>query len=259
MTKTFRVVGNRIWRTGVVGVRPSDPEPFEVMPISYDTAFGGRDDSRRDPDRVVTFLPNPVGRGFSHYKENLNGLAMPNTEALDESIVDPDGSYRPMSLGPIGRSWQPRVRYAGTYDQRWLDNEAPFWPVDFDYRYFQAAPTDQQVPHLAGGEEIVLKNLSADGEVVFKLPKQSMPVWFLPYGGKDVRLDASIDTLVIEPDDRRFMLTWRAVLPMRRSCFDIREVVVGEMPEAWWRARKYGSKPYYESLAELVKAKRRRR
>ena len=25
-----------------------------------------------------------------------------------------------MAFGPIGRAWQPRLKYAGTYDQKWL-------------------------------------------------------------------------------------------------------------------------------------------
>ena len=68
---------------------------------------------------------------------------------------------------------------------------------------------------------------------------------------------ALVDTIVIEPDQGIFTLTWRAVLPMRRSCFDIQQVIVGEKSEAWQRARKYGRKPYYKGLAELVRARRR--
>lgn len=40
----------------------------------------------------------------------------------------------------MGRSWQPRLRYAGTYDQHWMDERLPFLPEDFDLRYFQSAP-----------------------------------------------------------------------------------------------------------------------
>jgi len=31
------------------------------------------------------------------------------------------------------------------------------------------------------------------------------------------------------------------------------------MPESWQRAQKYGNKPYYKGLAELVRAKTSRR
>jgi hypothetical protein len=82
-----------------------------------------------------------------------------------------------------------------------------------------------------------------------------MPVWFLPYRGSDARIDAAIDTIVIEPDFDRFTLTWRASLPMRRSCFDMKQIIAGPMSEAWQRRRKYGDKPYFKGLAELARAR----
>jgi hypothetical protein len=259
MVKSFNVIGNRVWRKGVFGIRATEPEPFDVITVSYDNAFGGTDRSRNDRANVKTYLLNPVGRGYSHFKDEVDGMPLPNTEEVGKSIVDPDGSYRPMSFGSIGRNWPPRIHFAGTYDQQWIDDRAPFWPDDFDYRYFQAAPPDQQIPYPKGGEEVVIRNMTADGHISFDLPRVSMPVWFLPYRGKDTRVDSVIDSIVIEPDLGRFMMGWRAVLPMRRSCFDIKQIIAGEMSEAWQRARKYGNKPYYKGLAELVQARQRKR
>jgi hypothetical protein len=229
------------------------------MPISYDNAFGGIDTSQGDPANVKTFLPNPVGRGYSHFKVKIDGMPLPNTEEVGEPVVDPNGEYRPMSFGPIGRSWPLRVTHAGTYDQDWMDNQAPFWPDDFDYRYFQAAPVAQQIQYPKGGERVVLSNLTPEGHVAFSLPVLSMPVWFLPYKGKDLRVEGVIDTIVIEPDLQRFTLGWRAVHQMRQSCFDMKQIVAGDMSETWQLARKYGHKPYYRGLGELVRAKQRRR
>jgi hypothetical protein len=256
MVKAFSVVGNRVWRVGVTGVRASEPEPFDLMPISYDIAFGGTENSKGDPAKVMTFLDNPVGRGYCPSKEKVGGRALPNTEELDKRVTNPGGPYRPMAFGPVGRNWRPRVQYAGTYDQQWLEHRAPLWPDDFDYRYFQAAPVDQQIRYPVGGDEVVLKNLTPDGNLAFQLPNFPMPVWFLPYDGKDKRLDAVLDTVLIEPDVGVFMLGWRAVLPLRRNCFELKQVIVGEMSEAWKRTRKHGGKPYYRGLAELVKARK---
>jgi hypothetical protein len=228
-------------------VTPSEPEPFDVMPITYDNAFGGGQ-----------FLRNPVGRGYARSNDGIDGQPLPNTEEPGKRITDPAGEYVPMSFGSIGRNWAPRFRHAGTYDQEWLEERAPFWPTDFDYRYFQAAPPEQQIPPPRGGEEVVLENLTPGGYVSFRLPVRPMPVWFIQHQGKDVRVDGVIDTILIEPDLGRFTLTWRASLAMRKSCFDLEEVIAGDMPVAWQRARKYGNKPYYHGLAELVRAKRRR-
>src|SRR5436853_1981326 len=43
MSKTFNVFGSRFWKKGVLGLGATEPEPFDVMPISYDNAFGGVD------------------------------------------------------------------------------------------------------------------------------------------------------------------------------------------------------------------------
>jgi hypothetical protein len=257
MVKTFAVTGNRVWRSGLVGVSATAPEPFEVMKISYDNAFGGVDSSKDDPKDVKTYLENPIGRGYSYFKNGIDGHPLPNTEELGKPVENPAGSYRPMSLGPIGRNWQPRVRFAGTYDKDWLETRAPFWPDDFDYRYFQAAPAEQQIPHPVGGEEVVLRNLTADGHVSFKLPRLSMPVVLIPHRGRSQDIEAVIDTILIEPDLGRFMLTWRITYPVRKTLFDLLRIVVGKTSREWLGRKRFPGKPYYDGLAELVRAKKR--
>jgi hypothetical protein len=162
-----------------------------------------------------------------------------------------------MSFGPIGRNFESRIPLAGTYDNDWLDHRAPFFPDDFDYRYFQAAPADQQIPHPAGGEEVVLANLSLKGITRFQLPKKSMPILFIPHGGKDQQLEAVIDTIVIEPDQGRFMLTWRTSLPLRRNCFEIQRVVVGKTLQIHRRDTRMATKTHYKSLADFIRSKKR--
>jgi hypothetical protein len=258
MAKAFSVVGDRVWRYGIVGTRPSDPQPFDIMPVSYDRAYGGTETTQDDPTSVKTFLPNPVGKGFLPSKKQIDGKPLPNTEERGRPVVSADASYSPMAFGPIGRSWSPRAAYAGTYDEEWLNESAPFWPDDFDERYFQSAPADQQVPYPRGGERVMLRNLTPDGAVDFDIPTLPMPVWFIPHRGGDRRVDAVIDTIVIEPDLGRFTLTWRATQPMTRSCFDLKQIVVGQMSESRVRTRRYGNKPYYKGLAELARARQRR-
>jgi hypothetical protein len=259
MSKSFDVVGNRVWRDGVLAPYPSQPEPFTVMPISYDVAFGGVDDSHPDPNKLKTFLANPVGRGYRPHLRDIDGLPLPNTEETGKPIKDPGGNYKPMSFGSIGRNWQPRVKYAGTYDQRWLDHTAPFWPDDFDYRYFQAAPPDQQIAFLKGGEEVVLTNLTSRGLMRFRLPKMECPVVFIPYRGREQQATSVLDTLLIEPNEQRISLTWRASVAMRHDCFEIRQILVGPQAREIRRARYRRRKKHYANLDEMIKAQRRMR
>ena len=256
MVKRFTVVGRRVWQKGATGLRPSSPEPFESLRLTYDCAFGGTDRTHEADGRTETYLANPVGLGFWKYHDRVDGQPLPLTEAVDAPIDKPDGGYIPMAFSPVGRNWTPRARLAGTYNQHWIENTAPLWPDDFDERYFQAAATDQVVPYLQGEEEVVLQNLTPDSRRAFRVPGRRMPMTFIPHRGRDASRDAVLDTLVIEPDLERFTLTWRVALPLGRSVFDVKETIVGEMPAAWHRARRFPGKTYYPSLSDLVDARR---
>lgn len=252
--KTFAVVGNRYWDSGVTGVRATPAEPFLIQPFSYDVAFGGVDTHHDDPAKHVAFMRNPVGRGFHKHlkKEWIDGTPLPHTEELDHLVDTPDGDYDPMAFGPVGRSWASRLPYAGTYDQNWIDNTFPFLPTDFNEAYYQATPLDQQIAYPKGGEEVVLVNLTSEGRLSFKLPAIEVPVVF--FRRKDQRHEtrAVLDTIVIEPDKGVFSLTWRASLPLKKNMFEVSQVLAGSMSRAWWRARELG-KTYYPSLAHLAK------
>ena len=255
LMKTFTVTGNRHWRTSLLSVGSSKPEPFLHMPLSYDNAFGGIDNFHPDKDKEDAYRQNPVGRGYhKHIKNNLvDGTPMPNTEELNKPIERPNGAYQPMAFGSIGRGWVPRIDFAGTYDQHWLDDVFPFLPADFDERYYQSAPADQQCDYLRGGEDVVLLNLTPAGKTAFQLPTVDVPVVFFPTKGPREETHAVIDTLIIEPDAQRFILVWRASRPLKKNMFEIAQVLTGRMSRAWWRARELG-KTYYPSLRVLSQA-----
>ena len=255
MAKSFNVVGNRFWHKRFGFIRISGPAPFSVMRISYDTAFGGADHTHEKTAKHKALMQNPIGVGFhiNHKAEFIHGKPLPNTEEIGKSIKSPTGDYRPMSLGPVGRGWEPRYKLAGTYDQNWVDNVFPFLPSDFDDAHFQSAPEDQQIEYLQGGETVSLGNLTPRGQARFEIPRVKVPVVFFLRKGEPYRTDAVADTLIIEPDAGRFMISWRTSLPLKKNMFEVAEVLVGEMSKAWWRAREAG-KIYYRSLSELIKA-----
>lgn len=256
LTKRFNVIGDRQWNKDSTGVRASPPRPFTAMPLTYERAFGGVDRTREaESGKVETFLANPAGRGFWRYTDKIDGMPLPNTEEIGQPVTSADGNYKPMAFSPIGRAWEPRWRYAGTFDAHWQKNRAPFWPDDFDYRYFQAAAPDQVVPYPRGGEPVVMQNLTPDGVRRFRLPAKPMPITFVPYRGRDITRQAALDTIVFEPDAERFSLTWRVALPLGKSVFDVKETIAGELGPAWHRARRFPGKIYYRNLAEACAAR----
>lgn len=253
ISKSFKVIRNRSWIKLWFLTIPGAPAPFTVMPISYDNAFGGADLTHPDPKRHRTFLKNHVGKGFhcNLKRDAIDGKPLPNTEQINRPVTNPKRNYQPMAFGPMGRAWQPRPKFAGTYDQNWLDNVFPFLPSDFDEHYYQAAPEDQQIGYLRGGEEVALRNLTPQGQTVFKIPGISVPVAFYLKNGEEQETMAANDTIIIEPDLSRFMLVWRSSLPLKQNMFEVAQVVVGKMSRGWYRARQ-GGKAWYPSLKSLV-------
>lgn len=257
LTKTFNVIGNRTWELGIIGISAGEPDEFIKMPISYDNAFGGVDKSNDNEKKHRAYMPNPVGQGYWVNSDTtiINAMPMPNTEETGKAIKKPNKNYKPMSFGVIARNWEPRYKYAGTYDDAYMDDKFPFLPDDFSDEYFQSAPKDQQIPFPKGGEEVVLINLSPrKSRLAFKLPTMNIPVIFFKSKGKDVTVQAVMDTIIFEPDYNLFTITWRANIDLRKNIFEIPQILVGKQTKGWWRARIMG-KTYYPSLAHWVRAK----
>jgi hypothetical protein len=258
LKKYFQVVGARHWVKSIVLFTASRPRPFVRQQISYAVAFGGRDLSHPDPAKHRWYELNHAGIGFRSNKatQAVEGKPLPRTEEIGKPVKRPGGKYRPMAFGPVGRAWQPRAGYGGTYDQRWLEEHFPFPAPDLDERYYQAAPADQQTDYLRGGETVVLMNLTPEGRKEFRLPSLELPVVFYPKAGVKEPASMVVDTLLLEPDLGRFTVTWRASRLLQRDLFELAGVTVGKGSRARERARDSG-KPYYRSLAALAKKRAR--
>jgi hypothetical protein len=238
-SKTFAVVGDRVWEAAGAGIGASGAIPFVVMPINYDRAFGGIDNAHKDPSKHAAFMANPSGRGFHSQlvPEWVHGTPLPNTEETGHPVTWVDGNYKPMSFGGVGRHWTARLPFAGTYDEKWLEDVFPFLPSDFDERYYQAAPLDQQLAIPLGEQLVRLINLTPDGDRAFTLPHLEAPVNVFPKNGKREDLSAFIDTIVIEPDHERVTMTWRVARPLKKNMFEISQVLVGKKGRDWWQER----------------------
>ncbi len=240
MQKRCDVVGDRVWRAGLTGINASSPRPFTQMPVSYDRAFGGTDRYSEDASEDDAFLPNPVGRGWHRHLRNawVDGTPLPNIEETDRPVGHPTDKRDPMAFGPLGRGWPRRARFAGTYDAQWLADVFPFLPRDFDERYYQAAPEDQQVPIPKGPMKAVLSGFSPDGVRQFAMPHFEAPVTVFPKKGDREDLTAILDTIVFEPDHERFTMSWRVARPLKKSLHEIAQVQVGTRGRAWWQRRE---------------------
>ena len=197
--KELNVTGDRHWRIGFRGRVPSSPKPFERMPIIYERAFGGTDTTK--PAKHRSERRNPVGIGFRGALPLNGGIEteVPNIEYPGSVMRSRRDCPDPAGFGVVGRAWQPRLSYAGTYDSAWLAEQCPLLPIDFNIRHFQAAPRDQQSAAISGGETVQIRNLTPEGTWMFSLPRLDVPLR-LSYASRKERSLVKLDTILIEPD-----------------------------------------------------------
>ncbi len=221
--KVLRVVGDRAWdATGM-----SAPRPFVQMPIVYERAFGGVDRKSAHPECDWEWR-NPVGTGFAASRDNATGAALPNIEYPDDPLKSWTDRPRPAGFGAIGGHWQPRAGFAGTYGDEWKKNRDPLLPDDFDTRFFQCAPEDQQAPaFLRGGEPVVLYRLTPREELRFSLPKVFLgfETQFLD-GTREVHKERRLHTVILEPDFPRVSLVWHTALGCHFKVYKLERTVV---------------------------------
>lgn len=213
--KTLRVVGDRRWVARDDSLTP--PEPFLRMAITYERAYGGAD---REDENV--YEPrNPVGTGL-----------VPKEGSLAPNVLPLDGSEQELvAFGPIPRAWEPRVALAGTYDDAWRESRFPLLPLNFDERFFQCAPRDQQPESwLEGGEEIRLINLSPEGELTFELPRVRL-FFETTFVDETVEHPARLHTVIIEPEERRLHMVWQTRLDCHPKVNKLIETTIVE--EGW--------------------------
>jgi hypothetical protein len=252
--KAIRVVGDRRWERGILGITAPEPAPFLTMPLVYERAFGGSDHSHPSPRYHGSEVRNLVGVGFHRNSdpETIEGQPLPNLEHLRHPMRVWSDTAPPVGFGSISRNWQPRLKHAGTYDERWMKERLPFLPRDFDEQYFLSAPPDQQVPFLRGGEGVRCLNMTPEGVFEFRVPSFDVPILFVfRFPEREIPASPNLDTLIVEPALRRFQAIWRANVPLGRKLNALREVIVGPMPEPEAMSQSNDQRSF-QSLAQLA-------
>jgi hypothetical protein len=212
VNKRLRVTGDRIWEKAAGGARMSAPVPFHSIPITYERAYGGWDKSAATPPEHRLESRNPVGTGFAVSRDSCVGHNVANIEYPDQLIGGWQDRPAPAGLNAIDRHWSPRRELAGTYDERWRRTRFPLWAEDFDPRYNNSAPADQQVSgFLIGGEGVELVNMSPQGTLRFVLPR-IYPCFKTRFGRDDIEHRGQLCSVVIEPEVPRVILTWQTSL-----------------------------------------------
>ncbi|MEM0962678.1 MAG: DUF2169 domain-containing protein [Bacteroidota bacterium] len=222
--KTIRVRGDRWWRRGPLGVSPSSAAPIERVPVVYERAYGGFDQSDPDPARQRLDTRNPVGRGVARSASTLVDQPVYNFEY---PTGDPEKAG-PAGFGALASYWSPRREHMGTYDEAWQSSRKPLLPLDWDPRTRLCTPTDQQPERpLAGGEQATLLNWTPNGLLQFTLPRVEVQ-FETQHATHRESHEGQLATVVIEPDDARLTMVWSSALPCRTDIDLLERTIVSE-------------------------------
>jgi hypothetical protein len=230
LSKVLRVFGDRVWFKALGFWVPSEPRPFDRIPLLYERAFGGRNFSHANPKKHSLEARNPVGTGYvvkgaDGFREDL---PLPNLENPGDLITSAGDKPSPAGFGLIAPHWLPRRDFAGTYDQNWKATRFPFLPADFDPRFFHAASPGLASPaKLSGGEPVRYVHLSEQPDVSFALPKRRFAIR-ASIKNKPSEYAAVLDAVVVEPDAGRIILTWKALIPCNRNFLYVERVHIRE-------------------------------
>lgn len=259
VTKQILVQGERKWLTsmGRMSAKAVGPKLFESLEVSYDNAYGGWDADK--PDGIRYYPANSVGKGYTRQGKALDGLLLPNLEDPRNTIKKWTDHPAPRSFGPVMRHWVPRIKKMGTYNKKWLKEDSPELPEDFDENYYNCAPEDQQVPgYLKGNEEISVTNMHPEvSPMSCRLPGVRIRS-FIDRPGPDgegsslAEITMNLDTLWVDLEARQMVLVWRGCFPDEQTDEQFPVLIVHEPLDSERRA----GESYRPALAAAVAAER---
>lgn len=244
------VIGDRSLCVGTNGaLSETSPKSFTSMPITYERAYGGRDEraetvlERQGIARhgTLEYPRNPSGCGYHFDVERgrLQGARLPNLSdpddpvAVDRLLACEFGDWidrpTPATFAPIHGLLFPRMllNKVGIF---WSRCERPIREVQLgainttdlvvagldgvpDVRACNAAAPGLATARLLGNERVSLWNLHREHEhLELTLPGDVPRLLVEPPNTKTFELAPKLATVLIEPDEDRITLTWAGTM-----------------------------------------------
>jgi len=187
-------------KAGIIWTPTLREKAFNV-PIIYEKAYGGtivqKDINEEDDEYIYYSKYNPVGCGVKKIKdpkEYINSVQISN---LDEKP-----QKNPAGYGFIAKNWQNRLDFIAKYDEKWLEEQHPLPPKDFNYDYNQAA--NQKlilVDYAKAGYKFELQNLKINQkDFYFEIPELEL-ITVVKTDLKDSYQSMNIDTIIVDIND----------------------------------------------------------
>lgn len=241
LEKRVEVFGDRFFETGLVRNKRIQALPFTEMDISWENAFGGPGHDR-----------NPVGKGLTPVlgSDGKRLMPMPNIENPGRLMTSPDERPEPAGMGPLGLNWPNRVKKLGTFDKKWLTEQWPGLPDDFNYDYFNLAPADQRIEGFFKGDEfIIIRGMHPERhEIECRLPDLRCRIFVNRQNGTEDEFEevqAKLDTVYFIPHLDMGFLIWHGTTPITDDeAEDVRHILAytepmkeSPLPEEFYRAK----------------------
>ncbi|MCA9537808.1 MAG: DUF2169 domain-containing protein [Myxococcales bacterium] len=243
------VVGNRVAFQRAGGrVQFTPAEPFSVLPLRYELAYGGVD--RQQSLAPLVCASNPLGTGY--WVAPVDGepardrwTVLPNIEFPDR-VMTPDTLVvqnekrqvwqAPAGFGPVPKHWEPRASRAGMPEGArglWgllhgkLDPKAEQFPV-MRPEFWSCASPGLCLPHLDGHEKITLRHMHRDrDDLVLRLPIEKPKLRVAINDAAMAPVTLTLDTVHIEVEAEEVMLSWRGtVKPGITNLDDLKRVLI---------------------------------
>ncbi|MDH6168400.1 uncharacterized protein YjbI with pentapeptide repeats [Variovorax boronicumulans] len=225
--KSLHVSGDRYWLDG----RLTAPQSFEAMPLDWAHAYGG-----------PGVPENTAGIGaFDEMVDGIHTRRAPNVEAVHARVHSRGQAVTPASFGAVPVDSPQRMALMGhKYGQDWLEKQFPGFADDMDWRFFNAAPTDQRWParqEFPPGAPYEILNMHPRKPVL----SGHLPDWrarcFASFDkeGRDLcEVALRLTTAWFFPHRERVALIWHGVLPVREDdAADVRHIMPAlERPDA---------------------------
>lgn len=227
LSKTIRVFGDRVWTNGQI----SAPAAFQTMPLLYERAFGGTQHGEGGGAEGTVMAAeerNPVGLGFRGTRPDreMEGAALPNLEDPRCLIRSTSDCPEPACFGFRAPNWRPRAALAGTYDDQWLKNRAPYLPADYSRSFVNAAHPDLVYGgFLQGGEAVVITNMHPNGDLRFNLPCIKL-AGRVEMAGSTETPPFNLETVLLEPNQLQVSLVWKAKVRCDKKALKIKQVSI---------------------------------
>lgn len=198
------ILGNRTWKKGLMGLAPTKPEPFTTMPITWENAFGG---AALLQNKDVPHPDNLNGKGYILDKAEADGIPLPNIEDPDNPILSWDTRPRPLLFAPLPVATNFRAENTTKTDPN--NGQVKVLPS-----FFNDAHPKFRLESLVGGEQVELIGMTPDAPLRFSLPSLPLEVE-VTLAERSYLIPVKIDTLVLLPEERRFVVIYRGSFTYR--------------------------------------------